>query len=102
VSTSKKSPGHKKERALLRFNTTDRQAPIPTPTAQGMATPLVLYASQTGTAADIAEHIHRELRRRSVAARLAAMDDYNIVYVRVTCGHHVFHTKKERYSAHWK
>jgi sulfite reductase alpha subunit-like flavoprotein len=35
----------------------------------------ILYASQTGTAADVAERIGREARRRHYRARVAAVDE---------------------------
>ena len=41
-------------------------------------TVLVLYGSQTGTAADTAECVCRELSRYHVQCRVAAMDDYDI------------------------
>lgn len=40
---------------------------------------VVLYASQTGTAEEVAERIGRELRRRHFRAQVVAMDDYDIV-----------------------
>ena len=38
----------------------------------------VLYGSQTGTAEDMAERIGRESRRRHLATRVVALDDYPI------------------------
>ncbi len=38
----------------------------------------VLFGSQTGSAADVAERVHREVRQRDLHATLNAMDDYEI------------------------
>ena len=42
---------------------------------------LVLYASQTGTAQDVAERIGRDAKRRHFAVEVFAMDGYNKVWV---------------------
>ena len=42
---------------------------------------LVLYASQTGTAQDVAERIGRDAKRRHFAVKILAMDYYNKVWV---------------------
>ena len=40
---------------------------------------LVLYASQTGTAQDVAERIGRDAKRRHFAVKVFAMDTYDKV-----------------------
>ena len=43
----------------------------------------VLYGSQTGTAQEVAERIGREAKRRYLSASVLALDDYNVVSVRL-------------------
>lgn len=40
---------------------------------------LVLYASQTGTACEVAERIGRDARRRYFSVKVMPMDEYDIV-----------------------
>ena len=56
---------------------------------------LVLYASETGTAADVAKMFQAELKRRNVRAKCQAMDDYDfdnlpnenkVFMIAATCG----------------
>ena len=42
---------------------------------------LVLYASQTGTAQDVAERIGRDAKRRHFAVKVFAMDGYDKVWM---------------------
>lgn len=44
---------------------------------------LVLYASQTGTALDVAERIGRDAKRRHFAVKVFAMDSYDKVRVHI-------------------
>lgn len=44
---------------------------------------LVLYATETGTALDIAEQLAREARRRLYDVRLASVDAYPIVRLKL-------------------
>lgn len=41
---------------------------------------LVLYATQTGTAKEVAEHVAREAKRRHFQPRTVGMDTYATVY----------------------
>lgn len=41
----------------------------------------VLYATQSGSAQDVAERIGRQARRRHVQARLFSMDEYDVVSI---------------------
>ena len=42
---------------------------------------LVLYASQTGTAQDVAERIGRDAKKRHFAVKVFAMDSYDKVWL---------------------
>lgn len=44
---------------------------------------VVLYASQTGTAQDVAERIGRDAKRRHFAVKVFAMDSYDRVIHRM-------------------
>lgn len=46
---------------------------------------LVLYASQTGTACEVAERIGRDARRRYFSVKVMPMDDYDIVSDPIDC-----------------
>jgi sulfite reductase alpha subunit-like flavoprotein len=46
---------------------------------------IVLYGSQTGTAEEVAERIGREGKRRHLLVRVMALDDYDVVSLKV-CG----------------
>lgn len=39
---------------------------------------LILYATQTGTAEDVAELLAREARRRGIASRAVSVDEYDV------------------------
>lgn len=39
----------------------------------------ILYGTQTNTARDVAEEIHRLLRRLGLRSRVLSMEEYNIV-----------------------
>ena len=51
---------------------------------------VVLYASQTGTAEEVAERIGRELRRRHFRVKVVAMDDYDIVCVMPSLSNRIY------------
>ena len=66
---------------------------------------LVLFGSQTGTAAEVAEHIVREARRRGMVFRISAMDDYDaagliaetfVLFVCSTTGSQAQHQRKNQ------
>jgi len=45
----------------------------------------VLFGSQTGTAEDVAERIGREGKQRYLCVKVMALDDYNIVRMKLAC-----------------